>query len=593
MSWEAWVTVAVVLALLVSLLKDTAPTDVLFLTAAVILASLGIITPHDALSGFANPGMLTVAALFVVATALRETGLLDHIGHHVLGRTKTARGAFLRVSGAVLPMSAFLNNTPVVAMFIPIVMDWCRRQQVSPSKLLIPLSFLSILGGTCTLVGTSTNLVVNGLLLDNQMPGMRLFELAWIGIPYAALGVLFFVTFGLRLLPSRAELLEQLGETRREYISEMLVQPQCRLCGMTVEASGLRGLQGLFLVEIDRNGEQLTPVRPDHVIHAGDQLVFAGIVSSIVELNRIQGLVPATAVDERPVKDNPHRRRLWEAVISPTSPLIRKTLRDADFRARYGAAVIAIHRGGQRVNQKLGDIKLRAGDTLLMQAGQHFRRAFRNDPAFYLISDVAEWRPLRRERAWLAGGIFAAVVLAMATGILPTEIAALLGALLMIATRCISSGEARQSIEWPVLITIASSFALGQALQQTGAASHIANLLVNATESLGPVAALAAIFVLTSVVTELITNNAAAVLLFPFCLETAKLYSVSPKPFIIALVLAASASFLTPIGYQTNMMVYGPGGYRYGDFVRIGAPLNLLLWVVATILVPLIWPFSG
>jgi di/tricarboxylate transporter len=593
MSFEGWFTLAIVVACFVALIRNWAPPDLLFLAGTALLALVGVITPDEAFAGFANEGMLTVAVLFIVAAGLEETGVLGYVGHHVLGRARTDRGALARLAAIIVPSSAFLNNTPIVAMFMPIVMDWCRRNEVAPSKLLIPLSYLAILGGTCTLIGTSTNLVVHGLLLQNQMPGMSLFEITPLGIPYALVGVIYLLTLGRRLLPERKELIEQLGESRREYMVDMMVQPGCRLIGTTVEGAGLRRLPGLFLIEINRYDEIITPVAPDEIIRTHDQLVFTGVVSSVVELQKIEGLVPVAdpAYETAPAKQL--SRRMCEAVISADSPLIGQTIRDADFRATYGAAVVAVHRGGSRVQQKVGDIRLEPGDTLLLQTQPHFVRAHRNDPAFYLVSDVEQWRPLRRHRAWIAILLFLALLILMSTGIVPTLVGASLIAVAMVATGCLSAGEARQSIELQVLITIAASFGIGTALEKSGAAATIAGMLTDATSGFGSIAALASIYIITSVVTELITNNAAAVLLFPICVETARLTGADPRPFIIALTFAASASLMTPIGYQTNMMVYGPGGYRFSDFIRVGAPLHALLWIVATLLIPVFWPLGS
>ncbi|MCA9116427.1 MAG: SLC13 family permease, partial [Planctomycetaceae bacterium] len=444
---EAWITLGIVLLLFIALMKNLAPPDLLFLGATATLALLGIITPEEAFAGFSNSGMLTVAMLFVVAAALRETGVLDYLGHHVLGRARTEKGVLARLAAVVLPMSAFLNNTPIVAMFMPVVLDWSRRNQVSPSKLLIPLSYLAIFGGTCTLIGTSTNLVVNGLMLQNELPGMHLFELSWIGVPYALIGIAYLALAG-RLLPERKELLEQLGETRREYLAEMQVQPGCRLIGKTIEQAGLRQLPGLFLIEIDRASQIIAPVGPDDIIQAQDRLVFTGIVSSIIELEKIVGLVPIVDPDYLASSKQQRRRRLCEAVISEHSPLVHKTIRDAQFRATYGAAVVAIHRGGHRVEQKPGDVKLRPGDTLLLQVRAHFLSAHRNDPAFYLVSSVEDWRPLRQDRAWLAVGAFLLLILLMTTNLVPTLVAATLCAVAMVALGCLSAGDARRCVEW-------------------------------------------------------------------------------------------------------------------------------------------------
>jgi di/tricarboxylate transporter len=403
-------------------------------------------------------------------------------------------------------------------------------------------------------------------------------------------GVLYLLTLGRVLLPERKELFEQLGESRREYMVEMLVQPECRLIGRSIEAAGLRNLPGLFLIEINRNDEIITPVAPNEVIRANDHLVFTGVVSSVVELQQISGLVPIADPDYESAPARKISRRMCEAVISVDSPLIGQTIRGADFRATYGAAVVAVHRGGERVQEKVGDIKLKPGDTLLLQTQPHFVRAHRNDPAFYLVSDVEHWRPLRSHRAWIAMLLFVALLVLMTTQVIPILVGASLVAVLMIATGCLSAGEARQSVELQVLITIAASFGIGTALENSGAAAAIANQLVHATSMMGPVGTLACVYIMTSILTELITNNAAAVLLFPICIQAAKLSGdVDPRPFIIALTFAASASLMTPIGYQTNMMVYGPGGYRFTDFIRVGLPLHIILLVVATVLIPIIW----
>jgi di/tricarboxylate transporter len=589
--WEAWLTLAVVATIFFALIRDWGPPDALFLGGTIVLAGAGIISTQEAFAGFSNAGMLTVAFLFIVAAALRETGILDWLGQRVLGGAKSERGLLSRLAVIVLPLSAFLNNTPIVAMFVPIVIGWSRRQRVAPSRLLIPLSYLTILGGTCTLIGTSTNLVVNGLVIDAGLPAMHLFEISAVGLPYALIGITYLLLVGPRLLPDRQEMLEQLGAARRDFLVEMLVANGCRLAGRSIEEAGLRHLPGLFLIEIDRNGQIIGPVGPEERLQHGDRLIFTGVVSSIVELEKIPGLVPAGDPSYEVAPSEQRRRRLCEAVISPASPLIGKTIREADFRATYGAAVVAVHRGGARLERKIGDIRLRPGDTLLLQTRPNFLKTYRNDRTFYLISDVPEWRPLRRDRFWIALVLFALLLTLMTTGWVPTVIAAGAVAFLLIAIGCISASEARRTVEWQVLVTIAAAFGIGTALEKSGAASAIVESTFGTFKELGPLFALAAIYLIVSILTEMITNNAAAVLLFPFCLETAEMYDASPRPFIMALVLAASASFMTPIGYQTNMMVYGPGGYRFGDFIRIGGPLNLLLGIVAMVIIPLVWPF--
>jgi len=606
MSWEAWLTLAVIACVFVGMAKNWGSPDVMLLAGTVALTAAGVIGPREAFRGFSNEAMLTVGALFVVVAAMRETGGLTALGQRMLGRGKNPRVAMARMAGSVTTMSAFLNNTPIVAMMLPIVTEWCRKRQISPSKLLIPLSFLTVLGGMCTLIGTSTNLVIQGFLqragaeatdpaLQVALRPMGVFEMAPLGLACAGVGALYLLTIGYRLLPDRREAFEQLGETSREYLVELEVQAGCRLVGQTVEAAGLRHLPGLFLIEIARAHRLVSPVGPDEPIRERDRLLFTGVVASIVDLEQIPGLVPVDTDGYEGEGERRQRRRLCEAVISASSPLIGKTIRDADFRALYNAAVIAVHRGGQRLGGRVGDIDLRAGDTLLLQTGAHFARAHRNNADFVLVSSVEESRPIRHHRARLALGILAFMILVMTfSDMLGVEIVVVvfLAALLLIATRCISSSDALESVDWQTLIGIAASFGLGAALEKSGAAKVIADFVVSAAGSWGgPIAVLAAIYLITMVFTELISNNAAAALMFPLATAAAASLDVSPRPFAIAIMFGATLAFATPIGYQTNLMVYGPGGYRFTDFTRVGLPLNLILWVLATALIPVFWPF--
>lgn len=612
---KAGFTLAVVILVFVGMIKEWGSPDILLLSGTLACAAVGILTPEQAFRGFSNEGMLTVAALFVVAAAMRETGALEAVGARMMGRARTAEGALLRMGLSVGTMSAFLNNTPIVAMMLPIVADWCRKHRVSPSRLLIPLSFFTILGGMCTLIGTSTNLVVRGLMiqaagsqteprLEQALRAPALFEVSALGVPLAVVGAVYLLLVAKRLLPDRKGLIEQLGETSREYLVDMLVQPGCRLIGRSVEEAGLRQLEGLFLIEITRGERIISPVSPDEIIRAADRLTFTGVVTSIVELERIAGLVPA-ADEAYETRDEVRRgRRLAEAVISPKSPLIGKTIRDADFRALYNAAIVAVHRGGTRLRGRIGDIVLHAGDTLLLQSGAHFARAHRNNGDFILVSSVEESRPIRHDRAPLALALLVVLVAMMmfsgetlrigaAVFQLPEiVIAAFMVAVLMIGTRCIATSDALGSVDWQTLIGIAASFGLGKALETSGAADLIANLVVRSTGALGPIAVLAAIYLVTMILTELVSNNAAAALMLPLGIAAAAHLGVSPRPFAFAVMFGATLAFATPIGYQTNLMVYGPGGYRFTDFTRIGLPLNILLWILAVILIPIIWPFQ-
>jgi di/tricarboxylate transporter len=598
LTWEAWFSLATLMGVLSGLVLNLAP-DALLVGALVLVTLAGIITPAEAFVGFSNTGMLTVAALFVVAAGLRETGALGRLANWLLGRARTERGAMTRMAFSVTTMSAFLNNTPIVAMFIPIVSEWCKKRRVAPSRLLIPLSYFCILGGTCTLIGTSTNLVVNGMMQEavKQRPDLSeslypigLFELGYVGIPYAIIGICYMIFIGYRLLPDRLGLLEQLNDSAREYLVNMRVEAGL-LEGQRVEEAGLRHLPGLFLIEIQREGEIISPVEPDQILRSGDILTFTGVVSTIVDLERFDGLVPIADEGYENQAALKRGRELCEAVVSLSSPVLGKTIRDADFRASYNAAIVAVHRNGERLGGRVGDIVLRPGDTLLLQTGPHFDRAHRNNPDFLLVSGVQDSHALRSDKALMSLGLLALLLFLMSTGIIEIVTAAFLVAGLMVITRCISVAGARQSVDWQTLITIGAAFGLGKALVASGLVAVMAELVVSSVGHWGPYAVLAGVYCMTSLFTETVTNNAAAALIFPFAVAIADGIDVSARPFVMAVAFAASASFVTPLGYQTNLMVFGPGGYKFTDFVRVGLPLNLVLLFCATLLIPWVWAF--
>jgi di/tricarboxylate transporter len=561
--------------------------DVLVLGAVVVLVLAGIVTPEDALAGFANPGVITVAALFVLAGAMRQTGALELLSKQLFGGRGWVRGTLLRLMTITGFSSAFLNNTPIVAMLMPSVMGWAKRHGVSPSRLLIPLSYAAIVGGVCTLIGTSTNLVVSGLLEARGHAGLGMFELTAVGVPCALVAIGVVAVFAPRMLPERIDVLGRAEGSRREYLVEMQLRGPSPLIGQTVEQAGLRHLPGLFLVRIERESGLIAPVGPGERLREGDHLTFAGVVETIIDLQRFRGLVPE--VHDRPPEAD-DRWILHEAVVSPASPLIGKTIRDATFRGRYNAAVVAVHRHGERVPTKIGDIVVHPGDTLLLEAAPGFARSFRDSTDFYLVSEVEESAPPRHHRASWAVVILAGVVLLGALGWIPIVTAALGGAMGVIAVGCLSPGDARRSIDASVLIVIAGSLGIAGALEKTGAASMLGHLVVETARTMGPLAVLAGVYLLTMLLTELISNNAAAALAFPVALASAAELGVDPRPFAVAVAIAASLSLSTPLGYQTNLMIYGPGGYRFTDFMRLGVPLQLALAVVALSLIPRIFP---
>jgi di/tricarboxylate transporter len=589
MAWEAWFTIGVLGLVLAMLVFTRHGPDLILVGGLTLLLVSGILPVGDALSGLANPGMVTVGVLFVVAQGLRETGGMSWIGQRLLGQPRSTLGAQARLMGPVAVMSAFLNNTPIVAMFIPTVLEWSRKCRISPSKLLIPLSYASIFGGVCTLIGTSTNLVVNGLLMSEAgRPSLGMFDIAWIGVPCAAVGMGYMLLVGRRLLPDRKPPIST-EDDPRQYTIAMRVPADSPLVGRSIEQAGLRRLPGAFVMEIDRGGEILPAVSPDTPLHADDVLVFVGIIDSVLDLQKMRGLQPAT--NQVFKLDSPRSRRcLIEAVVSNSCRAVGQTIRDSGFRNVYNAVVIAVARNGEQIRRKIGDIVLRPGDTLLLETTPDFAVRQRNSRDFYLVSAVDDSAPPRHEKAWMALAILAAMIAVVTMGLLSMLEAAMLAAGLMILTRCITGNEARRSVDWQVLVVIAAALGVGRAMDLTGAAAAIAQQLIDLARG-NPWLTLVAVYLVTTLFTEIITNNAAAVLVFPIAMSASRDLGVDVMPFVFTIMVAASASFATPLGYQTNLMVYGPGGYRVGDYLRVGLPLNGLMAAVTVTLVPWIWPF--
>jgi len=587
--FDAWLTSAVVVITLAVLIWTRIAPELVLVTALTVLLLSGVLTANEALLGMANPGLVTVGVLYVVVAGLVDTGAVHALATRLLGRPKSAIAAQLRLMLPVTAISAFLNNTPVVAMMIPVVEDWSRRCGISVSKLMIPLSYAAVLGGTCTLIGTSTNLVVHGLVLGStDLVPMGFFEIGALGLPSALIGVAIVLLAGHWLLPERNPPL-RVQDDAREYSIEMLVMPDSPLVGRSIEQAGLRHLPGAFLAEIERAGSLLPAVSPVEKLRAEDRLVFIGVVDSVVDILRLRGLIPAP--DQLFKLDEPRAdRRLVEVAVSGTSPVIGRTVRDSRFRSRYDAVVIAVARNGERLPGKLGDIVLQAGDLLMLETRLSFQKQNRNSRDFLLISELTHARLPRHEKAWLAMGILTAMVMSVALGTLPMLQASLAAAILMVVTGCTGVNSARASIDWNVLVVIGAAMGIGAAMSISGAAQGIAHAWMTMAGE-HPWLTLIAVYTLTSVMTEVITNNAAAVLVFPIAMAAAESMGVSPWPYVACIMMAASASFATPIGYQTNLMVYGPGGYRFSDFARIGVVLNITLGVVAVALAPLIWPF--
>lgn len=581
------VTIAVLACVFLFLILTRVAPDVILMAAMLCLIVFGVLSVEQALSGFSNPGVLTIATLYVVAAGLRETGAVDWCSQKLLGQPKSILLAQLRLFLPVSFLSAFMNNTAVVAMFIPAVQDWSRRLKFAPSKLLLPLSYMAIIGGTCTLMGTSTNLVIDGLLQTQKSQSLAMFELAWLGVPLVLVAGLFLLLCSHFLLPNKQGIFDQV-DSAREYSVEAIVEANGVLVGKSIAEAGLRNLAYSYLSNIHRGGRLMSMVSPQTILQAGDTLVFIGAPECAKELLSIRGLLLAEG-DSHKLKIDHHQRCLVEVVLSPDFAGVGTSIKNNRFRSLYNAVVLSVSRRGEQLTGKVGDIELQVGDTLLLETGHEFVEQYRYRKDFLLVSPLNDSTPPNLKKAPLALAALFAMIVVSASGLLSLLEAAMFAAGLMIISGCITIGKARRYVDLSVILVIAASFSLGAAIQTSGLGTLIAEYILTASAS--PIVILLIVYLTTLILTELITNNAAAVLMFPLAIALAEKLQCSYMPFVIAVMFAASASFITPLGYQTNLMVMGPGGYHFKDYIKLGLPLSLLVTVISIILIPIIWPF--
>lgn len=584
LGWAAWYTLAVIAAMTVALVRGVRAQLVLTGALALLLVA-GVLTPAEAFSGFSNPAVVTIGLMFIVAAGVEQTAALGFLDGMLRPRSAQPGPAVARLMFPNAVLSAFTNNTPQVAMFIPRVQAWARESGIPASKLLIPLSTASIVGGWLALIGTSTNLVVDGYLHQAGHPGFSFFELAWVGVPASIVVTLYYALVGHRLLPTRDSAEPQ--RRAREYQFDVRVRANAPFVGRPIEAAGLRTLGDAYLVHLHRDGE-VRAARPDATLLGGDILTFVGAPHAIDALLSRPGLERKVSPVDGAGPDLP----LVEAVVASGSALIGQTLREVDFRAAYGGVVLAIQRQDEPIEGALGRVPLRAGDLLLIEGGADLadRLSAAHATDFALVTPLELARPVPG-KAPIALGLLALVIVVAAAGWMPLETAALLAAIGVVVTGCLKGSALRQAVDFPVLVVVASALALGLAVEKTGLGAVAASgvLGLGAGAHLGPVAMIAVVYLCTNVLTELITHKAAAVLMLPVALAVAEQLGANPKAFAVAVCIGAAASFLTPIGYQTNLMVMGPGGYRYGDYVRSGLPVSLLVFAVTVAACTFVW----
>jgi len=590
--WHPWLVGAVLVTAVILMVRGRAP-DIALLCGLVVVMLAGVIDAGTAIRGFGNEGLLTVAALFVVAAGMQNTGTIRWLASLLLRSGSGIRSTLANLCIPTAFVSAFLNNTPIVAVLTPATIDFAKRQRYSPSKLLMPLCFATTLGGTLTLIGTSTNLVVAGLVESavntaapdklNGLHAIGFFEITRIGLPLAIIGIAYLIFAAPKFLPQRIPVIEPLSDPR-QYTARLEVAAGGPLDGRTIAEAKLRRLDGLFLVEIQRAGDSISAPGPDQRLRGNDTLVFAGAVEQIVALCSTPGLKPD---GEKKTSTNSRSRLMIEAVISNSFPGLKRSIREFGFRARYDAAVIAVARNGERVTGRIGDIILQVGDTLLLEANESFLARNRSSRDFFLVSGLPS-SDLRPQRAILALSILIAMIGA-ATYSGNMLAPALAAAVAMVVCGCLRAADARASIDISILLVIGAGLGLSNAVEASGLGASLGQFILGLGAG-SVLASLAAVYLVTVILTSLISNAAAAAIVFPLALATATQAHTDPMPFVLAVLFAASAAFATPIGYQTNLMIYGPGGYRFSDFVRFGLPLNIIAFIITISL--LAWQYG-
>jgi di/tricarboxylate transporter len=581
MSLDAWITAAVVIAMLVSLALNLLPPAATVLSATVFLLVTGVIDETQAFSGFSNSAPLSVAALYVLAYAADKTGLLGPLVNRMLGNEgKVTQTSQARLNAPTAAISAFINNTPLVAMLIGQVTTWCNQRGVSPSKLLLPISYAAILGGTLTVIGTSTNLVASGLLQETGEAPIGIFEITKVSGLSVVLGMAVLIFVVPRLLPARRGAIEEFTEEMREFTLQMEVIENGPLDGSTIAEAGLRNLKGVFLVEIEREGVLLPAVSPSRRLTGGDRLTFAGDSDSVVGFQRTPGL--RSAESQHMLEIDSPQHTFFEAVIGADSRLVGRTLAEIGFRGQYQAAVVALHRSGERIEGGLGRVELEVGDTLLLLAGPDFRAHSRRGRDFLLVTRLGGPPPSATRRAPFVGVLALLVIGLAAFEVLSILEAALLAAGALLATKTLSFSEAGEAVDFSVILLIAAAFGIGEAMQSTGLAETLATGLLDVFSGWGDFGIILGVVLATTLLTEVITNNAAVVVIFPIALAVATSAGLDPRIMAMTIAVVASSSFLTPIGYQTNTMVYGPGGYKFTDYLRAGIPINVVVALAVT-----------
>ncbi len=573
--------IVVLLFTVISLYREWFGVAFTFAVGVIVFGVSGLLTPKEMISGFANEQIIVIILLLLLGDSIRKTGLFENVFNHIFSKAKSTNGFLLRMMLLVSGFSAFLNNTPLVAILMPYIHTWSKKKKISASKLLIPLSYAAILGGCVTLVGTSTNLIVNSFVVDQtivpNMQSLNMFDFSLVGLPMVFIGILYILIIGKRLLPNRSDIISNFSNMHRQYLVEAEVKSGSELNGKSVAEAGLRNLQGLFLAEIYRGEREIFPVSSSTILYENDILIFAGDTETIADMVTEENGLRLTQLGMFSKKSETEIR---EIVVSHNSGLIGKTIKNIKFRGKYDAAVIAVHRNGQRISGKIGMIKLAAGDVLLLITGANFPELARETMDFYPITKI---RGVRKIPLWksalLIGGLFSAIVLS-ALNLVSLFISLSVLLLLIIGLGIVKVRDIPKSLDYNLAAIIAFSLAFGIAMMKSGVAAIVADFVVDISKPFGTIGLMFGLFAITNLLSAYITNKASIAIIFPIALTLAVNLNVEPLAFILLVTFAAAASFITPIGYQTNLMVYGPGSYKFSDYMKVGLPLTILYMFV-------------
>ena len=592
MTTSSFLVLLVLAFILISLYLEIIGPSFTFVVGVVFLGITGVLTPKEMLAGFANEQILVIIMLLLIGDVIRKTAVMEPLFDRLFRGTKSGRGFLLKMMLPTAGLSAFMNNTPLVAIMMPYIQNWCRRNNLPPSKFLIPLSYATILGGCATLIGTSTNLIIAGMVTDQQqvpdMQPLNMFDFAWVGVPMVVIGILYLFLFSNRLLPDRKGLPGSLAGYERDYIVEAEILEGSKLEGQLIRESGILNLKELSLMEVrhplllkieNANGDaydRIPSTSESYRLKGGDLLIFTGNTTAVSELVGVnEGLIlrEASGLTGRALK-------VVEVVVSHNSSLISRTVQDCRFRSRFDAVVLGIHRNGEKLQEKTADIKIKPGDVVLLLAGQGFQARADETRDFYYLNQVREiHKPGLFKSVLILGGL-ATVIMLSIFGVVKLLMGLAVLLMLLLLTKIANPKEVAKSIDYDLGLIIVMALALGTAMSKTGLAHSIATGVIEATRPLGVIGIMIGLYAITTILAAYITTKAAAALMFPIALSTAVSLGANPLPFVLLTAFASAATFITPHGYQTNLMVYGPGGYRFHDFFRIGLPINLLYMAV-------------